>query len=208
MLSEKLRLPNYFSSATQLLCAPESANHNNGTLNAVLAITHLKNSNHLNLTLSVADANQATACMNKIIEEMDAKQSIISKPLLSQKQSQLDTLNAQIKLMDESATEIQALSKRRFKDNQFEASVLLIAIAQNFSEDMHQLQTKQQDLKQSLLAQNTHDVRLVSPLWTPKKTAGPAAWLVLLLAGLLGWVIEFAIRQFICDSKRYSPASP
>lgn len=202
MLSEKARLPNYFSDATQQLCAPESANHDHGTLNAVLAITHLKNSNHLNLTLSMTDTSQATACMNKIIEEMNAQQSALRESLLAQKQSQLQTMNAQIKLMDESAVDIQALTKHKVQDHQFEASVWLLTTTQTMDEELHQLRKSQQDLQQSLLTQNTHGVRLLTPVWTPQETTGLAAWLVLLLASLLGWLGEFAFRQFICNSRR------
>lgn len=208
MLSEKAKLPNYFSHTTQQLCEPDSTNHDNGTLNAVLKTTYLKNTNNLNLTVSMADANQATVCMNKIVEEMDAQQSKLRESLLAQKQSQLEAMNAQIKLIDESAADIQALTKHRVKDHQFEASVWLLTTTQTMAEELHQLRKSQQDLQQSLLTQNTHGVRLLTPVWTPQDTTEPAAWLVLLLASLLGWLGEFAFRQFICDSRRCSPASP
>lgn len=202
VLAEKTRLPSYFSNATQSLCAADSNSHDSGTLNAVLKTTHLKDSNHLNLTVSMADAAQARACLNKIVEEMDVQQTPLRQSLLAQKQSQLGALDAQIKLINEHITDMQALTKHHIKDPQFEASIWLITATQTMTEELNQLRKSQADLQLSLLDQNTHGVRLVSPVWVPSEKSGPAIWLVLLVSGLMGWLAEFALRRVIYGSRR------
>lgn len=194
VLVEKLKLPLYFSHESWRACGTDDEIHPSRTLAKKLSPTVNRNAPFVTLTSTGPSPEAAVACLDAVIGEIKAKQGEMSEPLVKLKQANLQSLK-------EKQVELQAFLKMlpkvktdmNFADTKFPAVSLLMATGLTKESELRELQLAIANAELKLAPPNTQGTTLAAPIYAPNVPAGPAAWLILLVAAVAGAVMAVVL---------------
>ncbi len=140
---------------------------------------------------------EAEACLNTVIAEVNNKQDVIAKPLLEQKKQKIQQLSEQLKLIEEIEKTFNASKgNSNASDAQFFARTLSIYLST--ANTINDLRSQISSLENALKVPQTHPVVFVSSVYAPEVTVNKRPFLTLglclALGVFLGLLLTAAVR--------------
>ncbi len=187
ILVEKLKLPLYFSQQSWRICGTDDELHPSRTLAKELNPAVNRNAPFVTLSFTGPSPEAASACLQAVVGEISAKQAEMSEPLIKLRQANLNSLK-------EKQAEAQAFlnllpkvkSDMSISDAKFPAVSLLMATGLTKESEIRELQMEIGEAELKLTPPNTQGTTLAAPIYAPNAPAGPAAWIILLVAPVVG----------------------
>ncbi len=190
VLVEKLKLPLYFSAQSWRVCGTDDELHPSRTLAKELSPAVNRNAPFVTLSFVGPSPEVAAACLQTVVQEISEKQAEMSEPLIKLRQ-------ANLKALKEKQAEAQAFLKMLPKvksdmsisDAKFPAVSLLMATGLTKESEIRELQLEIAEAELKLTPPNTQSTTLAAPIYAPNSPTGPAAWMILLAAPLVGLML-------------------
>lgn len=190
VLVEKLKLPLYFSPQSWRVCRTDDELHPSRTLARELSPTVNRNAPFVTLSFVGTSPEVAAACLQTVVQEISEKQAEMSEPLIKLRQANLQALK-------EKQAEAQAFLKMlpklksdmNISDAKFPAVSLLMATGLTKESEIRERQLEIDEAELKLTPPNTQSTTLAAPIYAPNSPTGPAAWMILLAAPLVGLML-------------------
>jgi len=201
VLFEKIKLPLFFSSSTLQECGTDSASNSYLKFADKLKVTANKTVPFILLSIQAGSAQEARACLEAVVSEIQKSQNELSRPLIEQKKQNLNQLRDELKLVEKIAKSISITkfnsSASESKSYAFNAVVF----------EMKKLRNEIYELESYLSSTKTKQLSLAAPIYeseVPTNKTRPLFMLVLgLVLGvfiglLVTWLIP-ALTKIRCD---------
>jgi hypothetical protein len=187
VLSEKIKLPLYFSKSTLQSCARDGKPNDSDTLAGVLKTRVIRNSPFLNISVQMASPEQAKACLLSVTADIQTQQALLATPLLQKLQAKLDAVKFKLKVAEEISNYLASQGSRiQIGDDKFAAAAMLLATSTANNHEIKTLRLELMELETALSAINTNHASLAAPIFSSPMPLGVQPWLVLLLACFAG----------------------
>ena len=187
VLSEKIKLPLYFSKSTLQSCARDGKPNDSDTLAGVLKTRVIRNSPFLNISVQMALPEQAKACLLSVTADIQTQQALVATPLLQKLQAKLDAVKFKLKVAEEISNFLASQGSRvQIGDYKFAAAAMLLATSTANNHEIKTLRLELMELETALSAINTNHTSLAAPIFASPMPVGVQPWLVLLLACFAG----------------------
>ncbi len=197
VLSEKIKLPLYFSKSTLQSCARDGKPNDSDTLAGVLKTRVIRNSPFLNISVQMASPEQAKACLLSVTADIQTQQALLATPLLQKLQAKLDAVKFKLKVAEEISNFLASQGSRiQIGDDKFAAVAMLLATSTANNHEIKTLRLELMELETALSAINTNHASLAAPIYAPTTPSGISPWLVMILAFLLGVVLGVISAMF------------
>ncbi len=204
VLAEKLRLPRYYSPNTLEVCAVADLAGAPEVLIKNLKPAIGKNSFFVGLNYRASSPEQATACLNAVLKDINVQQNEIAKPQIFQARERIRSDEQKLKLAEAFIQEASAKALSfRFNDPQFSASSLLTFTLQTKQNEAVELNNSIRNTKMALEEPQTRPARYAAPIYAPPEKVSPSRLLILILSiisgGFLGllWLLAKRVRKNI-----------
>ena len=194
VLLEKIKLPLYFSQTTWSSCeVKEDSASNNNIINKIKPILN-KSAQFIVFTVQDKTTEKAKQCLNAILADIQAKQAELAKPIIQQKNRQLEQLNEKLKFAEYST---QVLSPKKlsttFSNTQFASLALMLSNNFENARVIKDLRNSINDVEISLSEPQTKATYLIAPMYSNEVAVNKRPMLTLLICLLLGGFIGLAI---------------
>lgn len=188
ILAEKLKLPLYYSTATFRACHAENERPSPGEfLVDELKPAVNKNAPIVNVTFRGHSPGVAHDCLESVIADVKRNQSVLLKPILDTKKSQLFALQQKLEIAEKLITLLPVKNKEFvFDDPKFSGSALLLATLLAKESEIKDLRNQINDMQIALAEPQTKSTSLVTPIYAPDIKAEPKTLLVLLSSAIAG----------------------
>lgn len=184
-LSEKIKLPLYFSAVALQACQADRTEALQASLKDMVRSKIDRNASYLQLSVTLPTASQSRDCLQAVIDEIAAKQSALNQPATTIKRNELAALQGKLKSIEKAHLDFQEqINLAKVKDQTFAASAFVLTTHLRMSEEVKLMQEMAQTLEISLLDAQTHGTRLVTPMSVVNATPEPG--FVALIAALGG----------------------
>lgn len=195
ILSEKLKLPLYYSIDTYKTCRIEEKLPSPGAFLAKqLKPAVNKNAPIVTIKYRTGSAKQAQQCLESVLADISKKQSTQAKPILDTRKSQLHSLQQKLKAAEELAALFPTKdTKFALDDNKFSASALLLATTVAKGNEIKELRTQVNDLQIALAEPQTRMTTLVTPVYSPTTEVERSRLLIILSAAIGGFFLSIAL---------------
>lgn len=188
-LVEKLKIPTFFSQKTFSVCGVSKKNDPGTFLLKNLKPTLSKTAPIINLTYKATSREDASGCLEAVIDDIRTSQNLLSKPILSIKVNQLQALKQKL---DSSENYIKKLpntnSNFDFSESKFSSSSLLLATAIMKEKEVGDLRAQIREMEFALVDPQTKDTFLIAPIHTPQQKVYPKRAMTL-IGGLMGGLL-------------------
>jgi uncharacterized protein involved in exopolysaccharide biosynthesis len=194
VLIEKIKLPLYFSHTTWDKCdTDEDLTPSRKVAEKIHPILN-KTAPFISFTVAGDSVANAKACLEAVVNDVKAKQELLSVPMLQQKKVQLQTLEDKLRQAEEIVKLLGNVQPNlNFKDEKFSASSLVLATKLNNQGSITDLTNQIEDLKISLLPPQTQATSLASPIYCPDFPANKRPLLFLAVGLMSGLFAAIAI---------------
>ncbi len=194
VLVEKLKLPLYFSASTSQVCGTDDVGRPSRTLTKELNPTVNRNAPFVTLTFTGKSPAAATACLEAVFREIEEKQAAMSAPLIKLRQASLQSLKEK---QEEAQAFLKMLPKvegnMAIADTKLPAVSLMITRGLIKESEARELQVEIADAELRLSPPNTQGAKLAAPIYAPDVPVGPAAWMILMVAPIVGLVLTIML---------------
>ena len=190
MVVEKMKLPLYFSSSTREVCDSDQEMTPSRTLAKKLNPTLNKNAPFIGLSYKGDNQEAAKKCLQAVLEDVRNKQSILSEPIIRQKQVYLAALKEKLTAAEQAAKIFSSQKQDlQFKDDKFSPNALILATRLSMDNEIKDLRNQIVDLEISLSAPQTQETYLAAPLYASPQKVSPSRSLILAIALLGGFML-------------------
>ena len=190
MVVEKMKLPLYFSSSTWEVCNTDQEMTPSRTLAKKLNPTLNKNAPFIGLSYKGDSQEAAKKCLQAVLEDVRNKQSILSEPIIRQKQVYLAALKEKLTAAEQAAKIFSSQKQDlQFKDDKFSPNALILATRLRMDNEIKDLRNQIVDLEISLSAPQTQETYLAAPLYASPQKVSPSRSLILAIALLGGFML-------------------
>ena len=190
MVVEKMKLPLYFSSSTWEVCDTDQEMTPSRTLAKKLNPILNKNAPFIGLSYRGDSQEAAKKCLQAVLEDVRNKQSILSEPIIRQKQVYLAALKEKLAAAEQVAKFFSSQKQDlQFKDDKFSANALILATRLSKDNEIKDLRNQIVDLEISLSAPQTQETFLAAPLFASPQKVSPSRSLILAIALLGGFML-------------------
>jgi len=204
VLTEKLKLPLYYSPATLAACKVENKQPSPGEFLAnQLKPSSNKNAPILSIKFRAESPTIARQCLEAVLADVKKNQGILSKPILDIKKSQLSLLQSKLEAAEKLSAQLPVGNvKFQFDDPKFSASALLLATSISKENEIKDLRTQINDIQIMMAEPQTKETSLITSIYAPQTKIEPKKPLIILssaiggmLLGLLFWIGRKTIRS-------------
>lgn len=190
MVVEKMKLPLYFSSSTREVCDSDQEMTPSRTLAKKLNPILNKNAPFIGLSYRGDSQEAAKKCLQAVLEDVRNKQSILSEPIIRQKQVYLAALKEKLTTAEQAAKIFSSQKQDlQFKDDKFSPNALILATRLSMDNEIKDLRNQIVDLEISLSAPQTQETYLAAPLYASPQKVSPSRSLILAIALLGGFML-------------------
>ncbi len=201
ILVEKLKMPMYYSEKTYVACNVMEKSEPGEVIAKTLKPTLSKTAPIITISFKEASPEDAKKCLESVLEDVKANQSLLAKPIFESKNKQL--VNLRLKL-EAAQNVLRSLPKQNsgfdFSDSKFSASTLLLATTLSKDKEIKELQTQINDIEISLIEPQTKEAFLTTPIFAPHQKVSPKRAMILLgglIAGLcIGLILMMGRRAY------------
>jgi capsular polysaccharide biosynthesis protein len=187
---EKMKLPLYFSSSTWEVCDTDQEMTPSRTLAKKLIPILNKNAPFIGLSYRGDSQEAAKKCLQAVLEDVRNKQSILSEPIIRQKQVYLAALKEKLTAAEQAAKIFSSQKQDlQFKDDKFSPNALILAARLSMDNEIKDLRNQIVDLEISLSAPQTQETYLAAPLFASPQKVSPSRSLILAIALLGGFML-------------------
>lgn len=194
---EKLRMPMFYSTASQIACGLTDDVEPSIALANSIKKRISKTTSVVELSFTSNSPGVAQKCVDAVFLDIQNSQNLIAAPIIEVKNNQLRDLKRKVSLLEESLREITA---RKIiadsSDLNFPVFALLISLRQAKEIEITSLQSKISDLEVSLKEPSTRKVSLMTPISIVEKKSseGIIPLLIFALGLFLGIMFMFCRR--------------
>lgn len=194
LVVEKMKLPLYFSSSTWEVCDTDQEMTPSRTLAKKLNPVLNKNAPFIGLTYRSTSPEDAKACLQAVLDDIQQKQAALADPIIKQKQAYLSTLKDKLASAEQVA-KFFATQKQdfQFKDDRFSANALVLATRLSKDNEIKDLRNQIVELEISLSPPQTQETFLAAPLYSSAQRVAPSRSLILAIALIAGFMLGIFI---------------
>ena len=206
VLVEKMKLPLYFSENTWGKCDTDEDLTPSRTLTKRLNPVLNKQAPFIGFSFRADSPLESQHCLLAVLEDVQQKQSLLSAPIIEQKNAYLQTLKTKLAVAEQVS---QFLSSHKqdfkFKDERFSANALILATSLNNGKEINDLRNQITELEISLSPPQTQATYLAAPIYASQQAVAPKKILVISLALLIG---VFAALFFLLGRTAWDRIKP
>jgi hypothetical protein len=169
ILVEKIKLPLFFSSAALQACGSDGDLSSHTKFADKLKPAINKSAPLISLSAQARSTQEARACLDAVISEIQKSQNDLAKPVIEQKKQKLALLSDQLKAAEEMAKSFPT-TKANYNatDAQFSARTLDMSFNLANASEMSNLRSKIKNLEVELVPPQTQPLSLVAPIYAPE----------------------------------------
>jgi hypothetical protein len=190
ILMDKLKIPNYYSSASIMACGVIDGTSLAKKLNFKLE----KSGQIISIMHKQKLAGRAKKCLESIFNDIRSNQKKIAEPRLK---IQMNELSYTKKSLDLAQNSLSKLSSREnffnLSDSQFNAATLKLSIALSKEKEVIELASRIVDLESALEDPRTKDTSLLAEIYSPNTPEGPTEILVAVGSALGGAILTIGL---------------
>lgn len=193
-LLEKIKLPLYFSRETWSACDASEDKAPFTKMTDIIKPTLNKSAPFLAFTVQAKSIREAKKCLIAVIEDIQAKQAEMAKPILEQKMLRIQQLNEKLKLSEEASKFFpESRPLESFPDSQFASRALVLSTSISTAREIRNLRNEINDVEISLTEPQTKPTSLPVPMYASEVAINKRPMLILLICLTLGLLMGFAI---------------
>jgi len=168
-LLEKIKLPLFFSSAALQVCGSDGNLSSHSKFADKLNPAINKAAPLISLSVQARSTQEARACLDAVISEIQKSQNDLAKPVFEQKKQKLTHLSDLLKAAEEMAKSFPVtMANKNATDAQFSARALVTsANIANFSQ-ISDLRRSINNMEAELMPPLTQPPSLVAPVYAPE----------------------------------------
>lgn len=190
VLTEKMRMPTYYSQQSFIACDVADSANPGLTLATALNPNVVRNSAFVSVSFKSTNINTSIACLNAVLDDVKQNQSETAERQIAIATATLNKEKEQLKLAEDF---ISSLSPKTltfdFKDRQFSASQLLFGILQSNQNEITNLKSSIQITELLLNHPQTKPASFITPIYSPSQKVEPKRSLIALISVLAGGFI-------------------
>jgi len=169
ILLEKIKLPLFFSSAALQACGSDGDLSSHTKFADKLKPAINKSAPLISLSAQARSTQEARACLDVVISEIQKSQNDLAKPMLEQKKQKLAQSSDQLKAAEEMAKSFPTTkANNNAADAQFSARTLVISSNLAIASEMSDLRRKINNLEAELIPPQTQPLSLAAPMYAPE----------------------------------------
>lgn len=187
-LLEKIKLPLFFSAATMQACGSERGLSTDNKFADKLKPTLNKSAPLIAFSAQGYSSQEARACLETVISEIQKSQNELARPLIEQKKQKLAQLTSQLKLAEDMTKSFPVVTKPgvNVSDVQFSTHSLVMSSALVNATEMSDLRHQINILEAELIPYQTRPASLAAPVYAPKASNHSHLWFALGLCLMWG----------------------
>ena len=194
ILLEKIKLPLFFSSAALQACGSDGDLSSHTKFADKLKPAINKSAPFISLSAQARSTQEAPACLDAVISEIQKSQNDLAKPVLEQKKQKLAQLSDQLKAAEEMAKSFPTTkATNNAMDAQFSARTLVMPFNLANASEMSDLRKKINELEAELIAPQTQPLSLAAPMFAPEVSNNKRPVFTLGLSLALGVFLGLAV---------------
>jgi len=199
VLLEKIKLPMFFSMATLQACGTDGELSTHSKFIDKIKPTLHKSAPFISISARAQSTQEARACLEAVIGEIEKSQNEIAKTFIDQKKQKLAQLIYQLKLLEVAAKSIPTLKvPSNISDPQLLAYTMLLSTSFANSREIVELRKQILDLETDLSYPQTQLLSLASRIYAPEVSINKrplyTLWLTLALGVFLGLLVTGVMR--------------
>ena len=207
VLLEKIKLPLFFSSMALHACGSDTDLNSHTKFADKLKPTISKSAPLISLSAQALSTQEARACLNAVISEIQKSQNNLANPVIEQKKQKLAVLSDQLKVAKEMANICTStMANNNVTDTYFAVLAFVMSACKVNSSEISDLRIKISDLENVMIPPNTQPPALAALMYSTEVSTNKRPLLTLgcslalgLFLGLLitGWkvVVYEILRQ-------------
>ena len=194
VLLEKIKLPLFFSSSALQACGSDGDLSSHTKFADKLKPAINKSAPLVSLSAQARSTQEARACLDAVISEIQKSQNDLAKPVLQQKKQKLTQLSDQLKAAEEMAKSFPTTkANNNATDAQFSARTLVMSSNLAIASEMSDLRKKINELEAELIAPQTQPPSLAAPMFAPEVSNNKRPVFTLVLSLALGVFLGLAV---------------
>lgn len=194
ILLEKIKLPLFFSSAALQACGSDRDPSSHAKFADKVKPAINKSAPLISLSAQARSTQEARACLDAVIREIQKSQNDLAKPVLEQKKQKLVQLSDQLKAAEEMAQSfLTTKANINATDAQFPARTLVMSFNLSNALEMSDLRRKINNLEAELIPPQTQPPSLAAPIYAPEVSNNKRPMFTLGLSLALGVFLGLAV---------------
>lgn len=178
-LLEKLRQPLFYSSSTLKACGLQHINDSGEDLVKALKPTLSKTAPIIAISYKAPSANEAKACLNNVMQDIQSQQEEIARPLIEALHSQLRTAQDKLAIAERLKNKLAGQSFHfDFNDSKFSASALMLSTMLTKETETKELYNQINDLTIKLAEPQTKKASTLTEIYAPTEKSDPPRALI------------------------------
>jgi uncharacterized membrane protein YccC len=169
VLLEKIKLPLFFSSTALQACGSDGDLSSHTKFADKLKPAINKSASLISLSAQALSTQEARACLDAVISEIQKLQNDLAKPVIEQKKQKLTQLSDQLKAAEEMA---KSFSTTKANNNATDAQVFArtLVMSSNLANasEISDLRRKINNLEAELIPPQTQPTSLAAPIFAPE----------------------------------------
>lgn len=213
VLSEKVKLPLYFTQGTWNSCDFGEITDPRKLFAEKIKPTLNKSAPFIGLSVHAESPQKAKNCLTAVITDIQAKQAEIAEPILEQKKVQLQELHRKLKIAEETSKFFSPIRlPESFPDSQFASRALVFSTAISNAREIQDLRNAINDIEVSLFFPQTRPTYWVAPMYATEVDINKRPSLIFSICLMLGIFMGLAVtsiqRILPVLSKKIKDAQP
>jgi len=202
LLSEKLKLPSYYSQETLSACKLDDLDDPRSVLIEKLKPTLVKNTTYVSVAYKDKTVEIAKNCLTGVLNDIRNSQSELAHPIIEARKNQLVTLKSKLEDIDHTLKTVFSSKNLNFDiiDTKFSASALLFATVLAKENEVKDLRISIRDLELALAEPQTKPAYLVTPIYSSGLKVEPKRTLIVVgsvFAGALLMILYALIKKVL-----------
>jgi hypothetical protein len=198
VLLEKIKLPLFLSAATLQACGSDGEPNSQDWFADKLKPTLNKSAPFITFSAQAHSTQEARACLEAVIGEIQNSQNELAKPLVEKKKQKLAQLTDQLKLSEDTAKNFPTFKAGlNTSDSQLSVRTLVMSSAFSNTNEMSDLRKLIFTLETDLTPPQTQPVSLSVPIYAPKAPINKRPLFTLVLSSALGVLLGLLVTGVI-----------
>lgn len=199
VLTEKMKIPTYYSDETIKACGLEAQPDPKLTLSKSLKPLIPRDGSFVSIVFTASSPAIAKACLDSVLVDIKTKHAMMAKPYIEMSQGSLSTFETRLMDIERTLKDYPTNQLRvDFTDPKFSASALLLNSLLALEQEANSLRNKISEVRIGLSAPQTTSTTFVSPVYSPSDPVSPKRSLIILIGliagGLLGLMLALSRR--------------